>query len=211
MPLICFSLVWFPSFKTDINLSKEAFLGAEQMPAESWNLTLSWQPVGSTHPLLWRVQIWGQFPDVHHMRAWPVTCPSACCPFCRLMSWLGSGDSPSCPPKGAPADASHLPRAGGPCSSPQLEGGCLPMAEQGSWGKTGVKRAQKRIPALAKKTPVVVQGLSERWDPFWGTPLKGETSLLNRLLSRGDKSFSRLVFFFFFLYLKQRASTIKEL
>lgn len=53
MPLICFSLVWFPSFKTDINLlSKEAFLGAEQMPAESWNLTLSRQPAGSTHPLL---------------------------------------------------------------------------------------------------------------------------------------------------------------
>lgn len=45
MLLIGFSLVWSLSFKADINLmSKGAFLGAEQMSAESLNLTLSRQP-----------------------------------------------------------------------------------------------------------------------------------------------------------------------
>lgn len=179
MPLICFSLVWFPSFKTDINLlSKEAFLGAEQMPAESWNLTLSQQPAGSTHPLLWRVQIWGPFADLHPSSL-AVPCPSACCPSCLLLCRICSG---AAPPATTP---------GHPC--PAQEGPCLPMGDQWSWGKTGLKR----ISALAQNNPVV-QGLPERWDPFLGTPVKGETSLLNRLLSPGDKSFSRLVFFFFF-------------
>lgn len=44
-PLICFSLVWFPSFKAVMNLlNKGAFLGAKQIPAESLNLTFSQQP-----------------------------------------------------------------------------------------------------------------------------------------------------------------------
>lgn len=45
MLLIGFSLVWSSSFKADINLPSEgAFLGAEQMSAESLNLTLSQKP-----------------------------------------------------------------------------------------------------------------------------------------------------------------------
>lgn len=212
MPLICFSLVWFPSFKTDINLlSKEAFLGAEQMPAESWNLTLSRQPAGSTHPLLW---VWARFADLHPVRIWPVTCPSACCLLHADIQALQWGHPllpslprvllqmpPTTPEQGVPAPAQHHAQLS--------EGGCCPMGEQWSWGKTGEKRAQKRISALTKNNPAV-QGPPERWDPFRGTPcLKGETSLLNRLLSRGDKSFSRLGAFF--VYFKQRASTIKEL
>lgn len=112
MPLICFSLVWFPSFKTDINLlSKEAFLGAEQMPAESWNLTLSQQPAGSTHPLLWRVQIWGPFADLHPSSL-AVPCPSACCPSCLLLCRICSGAAPPAllpPHLGTPAQPRRVP------------------------------------------------------------------------------------------------------
>lgn len=119
MQLICFSLVWFPSFKTDINLlSKEAFLGAEQMPAESWNLTLCVQPAGSTHPLLWRVRVWGQFPDLHPVRVWPVTCPSVSCLFCTLMSRFAVGTAPPALLRMLLADASPHTWAGRPCSSP---------------------------------------------------------------------------------------------
>lgn len=143
MQLICFSLVWFPSFKTDINLlSREAFLGAEQMPAESWNLTLSQQPAGSMHPLLWRVWVWGQFTDLHPVRVWPVTCPSACCLSCVLLSRFAVGTAPPAlprvllqvppptPEQGLPAPAQHHAQLG--------EGGWV-LGQ--NWGEKGSEQS----------------------------------------------------------------------